>query len=103
MRRSRLELSQMYAPTREVDARRVAEQQKHKPELDERSAAMPYTWMFTGLRDVPTGSPAVNIMTDAMPRASSGLETAPYTVRITAIVIRATITRRPPAARRRRP
>ena len=26
----------MSAPTREVDARRVAEQQKHKPELDER-------------------------------------------------------------------
>jgi hypothetical protein len=43
-----------------------------------RSAAMPSTWMLTSLRaDVPTASPAVNIMADAMPRASSGLETAP--------------------------
>jgi hypothetical protein len=42
-----------------------------------RSASMPSTWMLTSLRaDVPTASPAVNIMADAVPRASSGLETA---------------------------
>jgi hypothetical protein len=56
--------------------------------------------MFTNLRaDVPTARPAaVKIIADVTPRASSGLETAPYKMRITAMVIRATIMRPPLAS-----
>jgi hypothetical protein len=62
-------------------------------------------WMFTSLRaDVPTARPAaVKIMADVMPRASSGLEIAPYRMRITAMVMRATVMRSPLASVREDP
>jgi hypothetical protein len=55
--------------------------------------------MFTSLRaEVPTHRPAaVKIIADVTPRASSGLETAPYKMRITAMVISA-MNMRPPQA-----
>ena len=72
---------------------------KTRASSQNRSAVMLSRWMFTSLRaDVPTQRPAaVKIMAEVMPRASSGLETAPYRMRITAMVMRAT-NMRPPLA-----
>ena len=103
---SRSRLGQPRCRRRPARSMRVASlnSRKTRASSQNRSAARLSMWMFISLRaDVPTQRPAaVKIMADVTPRASSGLDTAPYTMRITAIVIRAT-NMRPPLAIARGP